>query len=504
MPERECYYFPGVIMGITILSHTIKGGGPVLRVFANNFSFPARAIILAFIALALASSTVGAAEGGGEMPSHWGRTFLMFAIVLVAGKMGSIVERFNQPSVIGELMAGILLAVVGYMGADIIPEIVNSTSIAFLSHLGALLLLFSIGLESNLTDMKNVGVNALLVALIGVAVPFALGTLVMGPIFFGSESFHSHLFLGAALVATSVGITASVFQSLGILRTRAAQTVLGAAVIDDVIGLIVLAVVSALASGGTVTAGMVFEMIAKSFVFLAGAVLLGRLLAPHISRFFSIISRGVGMKLGIALGLALLFGYLAEIFGLEPIIGAFAAGLILDSVTFRYYADPAMVGELATLKWSSEADDIQAQKLIRKHRESHVDDLFHNLNYIFVPVFFVYTGMQIDIESLLKPELYLAAIVISIAAILGKLVAGIAAKGDMLEKLMVGASMVPRGEVGLIFAATGKAVGVLNQDEFSVVIMVVILTTFVSPPIIGKLGKQLMARQQAAAEVPAT
>lgn len=464
----------------------------MIRFSARTTDQSSRALLFAFIALALGSISTYAADGSEGGTAHWGKTFLMFAIVLMAGKIGAIVERYSQPSVIGELVAGIVLAVIGYMGADIINDAISDQSIAFLSHLGALLLLFSIGLESNLSEMKKVGINAFLVAVIGVVVPFVLGTLVLGPIFFGKESFNSHLFLGAALVATSVGITASVFQSLGILRSRAAQTVLGAAVFDDVIGLIILAVVSALASGGSVDAMMVMRMILKSVVFLAGAIIIGTLLAPIISRIFSYISDGVGMKLSLALSMALGFGYAAELFGLEPIIGAFAAGLILDAVTFRNYTDSTVVRDLAMVKWNCDRDDILAQKLVRKHRDSHIEDLFHNLNFIFVPVFFVYTGMQIDIASLLKPELYFAAIVISIAAILGKIVAGIPAKGDIWEKLLVGTSMVPRGEVGLIFAATGKTLGVLTQDEFSVVIMVVILTTFVSPPLISKLGKKVL------------
>src|SRR5690606_8027371 len=217
----------------------------------------------------LTATPVFAAEGSGEGGvQHWGEVFLMFAIVLMAGKIGNIVERFGQPAVIGELLAGIILAVFGYVGWKLMDEIATNDSIAFLSSFGALLLLFSIGLESNLTEMRRVGPNALLVAVIGVVVPFVFGTWVLGPIFFGDESFNARLFLGAALVATSVGITASVFRSLGIIRTREAQTVLGAAVIDDVLGLIVLAVVSALASGGDVSAGMVAELALKSFGFL--------------------------------------------------------------------------------------------------------------------------------------------------------------------------------------------------------------------------------------------
>jgi Kef-type K+ transport system membrane component KefB len=459
-----------------------------------RFIAPVRVAPLVAVSVGMVASlalplTALAAEGeGGEGTTHWGLVFMMFAIVLLAGKMGDIVEKFDQPAVIGELLAGIILAVFGYMGWGLMDDIAANETMAFLASLGALLLLFSIGLESNLTEMRQVGLNATLVAIIGVVVPFALGTLVLGPIFFGSESTESLLFLGAALVATSVGITASVFRSVGITRSRAAQTVLGAAVFDDVLGLIVLAVVSAIASGGEVGPGMVTELVLKSFGFLAAALLIGTYAAKYLSRLFSLFSSGIGMKLAVALGMALSLGYLAEVFGLEPIIGAFAAGLILDAVYFDRYADPEFVEDLRQIPFHNATDEAAVNRLIARHRHTHVEDLIGHLNLVLVPIFFVHTGMQIDIGSLLKPELYVAAIVISLAAIAGKLVAGIAAKGDFHEKLLVGISMVPRGEVGLIFAATGQALGVLNEEEFSVIIIVVIVTTFIAPPFISRMS----------------
>jgi Kef-type K+ transport system membrane component KefB len=424
----------------------------------------------------------------GSKPHHWGTVFLMFAIILMAGKIGNIVEKFGQPAVIGELAAGIFLAGLGYIGWGLMDDIAASETIGFLAGLGALLLLFSIGLESNLSGMRRVGVNALFVAIIGVAVPFSLGTLVLGPLFFSADSLNAHLFLGAALVATSVGITASVFKSLGITKSRAAQTVLGAAVIDDVLGLIVLAVVSALALGGDVSVTMISGLVLKSFGFLSGALVIGTFAAKPISRFFSSISAGIGMKLSVVLGLALVFGYLAELSGLEPIIGAFAAGLVLESVHFTYFADPSFVRDLHAIRCVDPVDHERLQAVIIRHRHSHVEDLIGNLNLIFVPIFFTYTGMQVDIASFLQPGLYVVALVISLVAIAGKLVAGFAAKGHAREKLLVGFAMVPRGEVGLIFAATGKSIGVLSTDMFSVIILVVIITTFVSPPIISRFA----------------
>ena len=194
------------------------------------------------------------------------------------------------------------------------------------------------------------------------------------------------------------------------------------------------------------------------------------------------------MKVTFAISFALVFGYLAELFGLEPIIGAFAAGLLLDAVHFESFSDPEIIADIQKLN-----KDEKVASLIKKHRHAHIEDLINNIGLIFVPVFFVFTGMQIDFGSLLNPKLYLVAGVISVIAILGKFVAGFVAKGNITEKMFVGVSMVPRGEVGLIFEATGKMLGVLSSELFSTIVLVVIVTTFVSPSIIKIMGNKLKA-----------
>src|SRR5690606_15069070 len=179
-----------------------------------------------------------------------------------------------------------------------------------------------------------------------------------------------------------------------------------------------------------------------SFGFLAGALLIGTLLAKQISFVFSKISSGIAMKLTFALGFALVFGYLAELFGLEPIIGAFAAGLLLEQVHFNSFADPQIVDDLKALEFKAKKDREAVLRIIRKHKHSHVEELITTISLIFVPVFFVYTGMQIEFGSLLQPKLYLIAAIIALFAVAGKVVAGFAAKGKFNEKLLVGVSMV--------------------------------------------------------------
>ncbi len=459
---------------------------------------------LAAIAAVVAMPTLAFAEAGHEAAEHvaeheeashavihFGLVFAMFALVLVAGKIGNAVERWGIPAVLGELLIGIGLSAAAYFGWGFIDDVRASEVIAFISSFGALVLLFSIGLESNMHEIKKTGVNALLVALIGVVVPFVLGAYILGPLFYGDEESTARLFLGASLVATSVGITASVFRTMKIQKSRAAQTVLGAAVIDDVLGLIILAIVSALAAGGEISAGLVLELGLKSFGFLAGALLIGSFLTAPLSKLFSKIHAGIGMKVSLALGFALIFGFLAEEFGLEPIIGAFAAGLLLDAVHFDDFADPEVVDDLKALEFTDKKDREKVLRVINKHKHAHIEDLVASIGLVFIPVFFVYTGLQIEFGSLLEPKLYLIAGIISVLAILGKMASGLGAKGTMNEKLLVGSSMVPRGEVGLIFAATGRGLGVLSDELFSVIILVVVFTTFIGPGLIKTFAQKL-------------
>jgi Kef-type K+ transport system membrane component KefB len=418
-------------------------------------------------------------------------TFVMLAILLLSAKIGGIVEKFDQPSVVGELAAGVVLSAIAYFGVELLDLARHNSIMAFLAELGAIILLFQVGLESNVAKLLQVGMNSVYVAMIGAILPFVLGTFLIGPLMFPEHTLVSHLFIGAALVATSVGIPATVFRSLKKAHTRPARTFLGATLIDDVLGLITLAIVSALAVGGEVTPLFIAILAGKAFGFLIIAIVLGNILAPYISRGFSMISTGTGMKMGIAFVFALLYAYLASLVGLAPIVGAFAAGLILDAVHFKSFEIPEIAKDLKRIKGFDANERKQIDELIEHHSHAHVEELISSISLILVPLFFVYTGLQVDFASLLQPELYVYAIIITIVAILGKVAAGFAAKGDLKEKLLVGVAMVPRGEVGLIFASVGKSLGALNDELFSIVVLVIILTTFVAPPLVKALAKNI-------------
>ncbi|MBU1126568.1 MAG: cation:proton antiporter [Patescibacteria group bacterium] len=445
-------------------------------------------ILLGLVGVPVAVFAEEAAEGGH---GGFGMTFLWIAVILIAAKLSSLVEKFGQPSVLGELVMGVILGNLVLIGIDLFEPIKHDSIIEFLAELGVVILLFQIGLESNIKEMKKVGVNAFLVAMIGVVLPFVLGTYIVGPWLLPGLDSTAYLFLGASLTATSVGITARVFQELKKLQIREAQIVLGAAVIDDVLGLIILAVVSAIATGGAVTAGVIGVITAKAILFLVGAIVLGQLAAPFLSKYLAKIQAGVGMKFTLAIAFALLFAWGASEIGLAAIVGAFAAGLVLDPVHFRYFKDAKVVRDVKKALKDADAQDkvvSEVSKAIEEHAHRHIEDLIEPVSFFLVPIFFVFTGMAVNLETMFDPKILGVALAITVVAVFGKVLAGVAA--GKVNKVLVGFGMVPRGEVGLIFAAIGKGLGVVSDEVFSIIVIMVILTTLMTPPILVALLKR--------------
>jgi Kef-type K+ transport system membrane component KefB len=381
--------------------------------------------------------------------------------MLAAGKFsGELFERLGQPPVLGELVMGILLggSVLGLIptaGDDPLTPVV-----ALLAEVGVVLLLFEIGLETNLKAMARLGGAASAVATVGVAVPFALGALYWVSPLHSNQQAEADLattavFVGATLTATSVGITARVLTDLHSLQTVEARLILGAAVIDDVLGLVILGVVTGLAGGAAISVPGVARLLAVAVGFLVAAVAVGLALAPRVFRVIERM-RVRGVLLVSAFAFALLLAALAQRVGSAMIIGAFAAGLILAGTN-------------------------QAA-LIRQQMKPVAD--------IFVPIFFLSIGAAVDLR-VLNPAHPGSASLLAIAgallalAVVGKLAAGWAVPWRRFNRWAVGIGMAPRGEVGLIFANIGLTSGILTRDLFSALLIMVIGTTLVAPPLLG-------------------
>lgn len=453
------------------------------------------------IAFALVFSPAGlfaneaATEGGAaHAAASFPLIFLWIAIILMLAKVSALIERVGQPAVLGELLIGVVLGSLYLFGITFFEDIKTNEIIHFLAELGVVILLFQIGIESSVKTMMKVGVPSFLVACVGVILPF-VAVYFGGPWLAPGLSSVAYMFLGATMTATSVGITARVLQDLGKAHTAEARTIIGAAVIDDVLGLIILAVVSAIVIQGSIDAKTLTIIILKAVAFLGGGIIIGGWLAPRFSKFFSKVHTGVGMKFAVVIFFGLVFAYLAALVGLAPIVGAFAGGLILTPVYFDEFTDPGFVTDLKTAMREEHVNGALSEKLdniIHTHSHRHIEEFVQHLGHFFIPIFFVLTGMQVKVSALMDMKVVMMAVLILIVALITKVLAGWAA-GKGMNKLAVGVGMIPRGEVGLIFANMGKTMGVMDDAVFSAMVIVIMGTTLVTPPMLAAVFRRIQA-----------
>jgi Kef-type K+ transport system membrane component KefB len=391
---------------------------------------------------------------------------LGLVLILVLGRLGgALFERFRLPAVLGELLAGIALGNLGLLGFHALEPLRGDATIAMLAQLGVLFLLFQVGLESDVGRMMQVGASSLVVAVLGVIAPMVLGFGVTRW-FFPGHAVLGNWFVGATLCATSVGITARVLGDLGRTNSAEGRIILGAAVIDDVLGLMVLAVVQGLIAaedrGVAFHAGTVLAIVGRAVLFLAGAAIAGRWLSARVFRVAARLG-GDGTLLTTALAFCFLLAWLAGVVGLAPIVGAFAAGLVLEDVHYRE---------------------------LRAREQRGIAELMRPLATFMVPVFFVLMGMGVDLRVFVRGDILAFAGVLTLVAIAGKQACSLGVLTPGADRLAIGLGMIPRGEVGLIFAGIGASLTlggerVITDAIYSAVIVMVAVTTLLTPPLLA-------------------
>lgn len=371
---------------------------------------------------------------------------IQLAIILVAALgAGRAAEVVGIPAVVGEIIVGLAL------GPTALGLVDPSHTLSFLAELGVLLLMFQVGLGLETEELRAVGTPALRVAVIGVVVPFAAGAATALALGIGRSAA---MFLGATLVATSVGITARTFSDLGVLDRIETRVVLGAAVADDVLGLIVLSVVVKLATAGSISVAEVATSSLLAVGFLVVAFAVGIRVVPPLLSWVRRHIPGTSASNVAALVLMLILAEGAARAGLAPLIGALVAGMLVARTDV---AEPVSRGTAP-------------------------------LAAILVPVFFVTVGIEVDLGALGNSTVVILAAALFVVGAAGKLVAGLGAGARMdgkgIDRLLVGIAMVPRGEVGLAFAAAGLSAAVLDDDRYAAVVVVVLATTVAAPLLI--------------------
>ncbi|NIP71740.1 MAG: cation:proton antiporter [Gammaproteobacteria bacterium] len=465
-------------------------------------------------AVALCAHPAAAAVPGMQHQDPIAPVILGVTGILFFAVLGRFVARnLGQPSVLGELIMGVVLGNVGFLlGFDFIhvlregPAIFDMVDLALagepleqaarealgreeardilailqgpggaaltqvahtvdvFSRYGVIFLLFLVGLETSLGQMREVGGESLRVAIVGVAMPFLLG-FFMARLLMPELSVSVDLFVAATLGATSIGISARVLRDIGQTGCRAGRVILGAAVIDDVLGLIMLAIVTGIVVSGSIEVWDFISIVTLAGLFLVAAFVIG----PYFLNFAIRLVRHLDIieaKMFISFLFVMVLAWLANLVGLATIVGAFAAGVILHDAYFHHWGD------------------------VNEHR-FWIRDLIAPLEVILVPIFFVLMGIQVKLESFLDWHVITMALGLLAAAIAGKIASGLAA-GPGSKRLAIGIGMMPRGEVGLIFASIGISLGVISDELFSALVFMVIVTTLITPPL---LKASLLAAQ---------
>ena len=398
--------------------------------------------------------------------------FMLLVLFVLARTFSAIIERFGFPGLIGEIIVGILIANIFINDTSLVDvldlgENTNNSSVLYtFSELGVIFLLFSVGLETRVRDLLGSGKTAFLVALLGVIVPFILGFAYLTCT--GGE-FEAAMFLAAAMVATSVGITARVIKDMKLMDKKESRIIIAAAVIDDVLGMIVLAIVKGIStSEGGLEILDLFVVIAKAVVFVIGVILLAKYGVPRIASWWVSMDRMTKnpLKAPNPLVLAIIacffFAWLAEEIGLAAIIGSFLAGMLF-------------------------ADYAETTGLINK---------FETITALFISFFFVHVGLQVEIGAFNNLHAIAEVVIIILLAVVSKYVgcgcgAKFADKSISKESFnIIGFGMVPRGEVGIIIASIGLTNGILSNELYSVIVMMAVATTIIAPPILSAAFKR--------------
>jgi Kef-type K+ transport system membrane component KefB len=417
-------------------------------------------IVLVIAAVLLLAGGLALSRGGPDRFDELGWLAFGLAIIVTAGLLGGhLAGRVGQPAVLGELLAGIVLgnlpglARLQFVGADPYLDI--------LARLGMLLLLFEVGLDLSVRDLFAVGPSSLFVAVVGTGSSLLIGMGTSALLMPGTP-IATLVFLGAAITATSIGITARVLKDMGASRSAEAKIILGAAVVDDVLALVVLGAVTAwvgTAQNAAFRTTAIAALVMKTVGFLVLAIVLGVRLTPTWFRQAARL-RTPGALLAAGLCFCFFLSWAASAIGLAALIGAFAAGLVLE--------------------------DTHSEVFVQRG-ERPLGELLQPMTSFLVPVFFVLVGFRTSLSALGHPALLAFAVALSIAAVVGKLSCAIGVLDGGVRKLTVAVGMIPRGEVALVFAALGSALRIgqaplLDERGYTAIVTVVILTTLVTPP----------------------
>jgi Kef-type K+ transport system membrane component KefB len=408
--------------------------------------------------------------------------FLWLAVCIFLTRSMSIVKKIGLPLVVGEIFSGIILGDMHLFGINIFNSTYNSSIIQFLAELGGIILMFEIGIESKFSDLKRNFKTGFKVAITGTIMSFIGGFLISKFLISGS-TLPLNLLIGIISAATATGISAKTFKEMGIIGSKEVKIVLVASILDEIISVMCFGVISSLIIDAAINLRSISTSFAQVIGFFVFAAIFGQRITPFLIKWSTKIHAGINMKIGVLFIICLLFSWIAHQMGVAAVIGAFIAGLILDQVYFKSFSRTNFHKDLQdsvnTIPERSIRNKIN--KLLEEHEERNLEELLKPLSHIFVPVFFIYIGMQLNLEKLFQFDTFIITIALLIVSFAGRIISGFLVRVKPLNKIIIGLGMTPVGEAGLIFAMFGKNFGIIDSTVLSAIVATLVIASIITP-----------------------
>lgn len=417
----------------------------------------------------------------GSTPDLTPAIYLWLALSILMSRSFAIVKKIGLPLVTSEILAGVALGNLHFFGIQTFAGMENNEIIKFLAEIGAMILMFEIGLETQLEDISSKIGSGIKIALFGTLLTF-IGGYYLTDLFYPTAPQGSRMLMGLVAAATATGISGKVFKDLKIINSIEVQTVLTASLIDEVISIMCFAVLSGILITGNFSSNELVVSAAKTTLFFLISISLGRRITPLLTRFSAKIHAGISMKIGILFMLCTFYTWLASILNLAPVIGAFIAGLIINPDYFRDFSQAKFLRDFKYIAQHTTDENAKLQiiKTVNTYELKSLDELIKPLSNIFVPIFFTYIGLIFQIKDLANPKILCFTLAFVFISLLGRITSGFS-ETNRLNKWVIGLGMTPVGEAGLIFAITGTQLGLINNEIMSSVILTLVLVTILTP-----------------------
>ena len=444
-------------------------------------------ILILFILSLFSNICAATITHAGAAATGYDPVVLLWLVIFIfLSRSLSIVKKFGLPLVVGEILSGIILGELHVFGINLFVNAETDPIIRFLAEFGAIILMFEIGLESKFSDLRRNFKTGIKMALSGTFFTF-IGGYLIAALLIPDSSLSLRLLLGVICAATATGISAKTFKEMGIIKSKEVQVILVASILDELISIFCFGIISAMIIESAFSISTFGISLFQAIAFFVFAAVFGNWITPLLMSWSIKIHAGINMKIGVLLTICFLFSWVAHRLGLATVVGSFVGGLILDQIYFKSFSKSNFFLQLRFLK--SQITDTQLKyeftKLINTQEEKTLEELLKPLSHVFVPVFFIYIGLLLDIHQLFNPLTLILTIALLSVSFFGRIISGLLIRTKKLNKLVIGLGMTPIGEAGLIFAMFGKLTGVINDAVLSAIVSAVVIAAILTPFLIN-------------------